>query len=131
MVETARSRIGGIDAGTWLTGAAAGAVGAAVASVMLYASGAFDPAAVGIGAVGVLFMPGAVFGLIYAGLARLDRLSALAREPETGVLLGLGYGFLFWVTTVVGSEFAPSGLLAGLTFGVVIGFLFAVSPYVE
>lgn len=131
MVETTVARERGIDAGEWLSGAGAGAVGAAAATVVLYATGAFYLSEVTVGVVGVLVMPGAAFGLIYAALARVDRVAALATEPRTGALLGLGYGVLFWLTTIVGGSITPGGLLGGLTFGVVIGLLYARSPYVE
>jgi hypothetical protein len=120
-----------INAGKWLTGAGAGAIGAALAWVLLIAMGETALSDISVESLGVLLMPGAVFGLVYAGFASLDRVSALATEPRTGAVLGLGYGLLFWVTTIIGSAISPSGLLVGVTFGTSIGLLYAVSPYVE
>lgn len=74
-------------------------------------------------------MPGALFGLLYAGIASIGVVAALATEPRTGGVVGLGYGVLFWVTTIIGDSITVSGLLAALTFGIVIGLLYAVSPY--
>jgi hypothetical protein len=119
----------GVDPGRWLTGAVAGAVGAVVGSLVLYVTGSFDPSAVGVEALGVLFVPGAVFGLLYAGIVGFGRLAALAATPRTGALLGLAYGFLFGLTTLVGGSTDTSTLLAGVAFGCVIGVLFALSPY--
>lgn len=129
--ESTGSRVRGIDGGRWLTGAGAGAVGAVAASIVLFATGGFDLSTVSVEMLGVLFMPGAVFGLFYAALAGIERLSVLAAEPVTGLGLGVVYGLGFWLTTVVGSSFDLGGLLAGVAFGVVVGLLYAVSPLVE
>lgn len=115
--------------GKWLTGASAGAVGAAIASGILIAMGATALAELTAGSLGVLLVPGAVFGLLYAAIASVPTVSRLATEPRTGFALGLGYGLLFWVTTVVVGTVTASGLLASLAFGTVIGLLYAVSPY--
>lgn len=120
-----------IDAGPWLTGAAAGAVGAAVAAAVLFVTGSVDPAAVSVEAAGILVMPGAAFGLLYAAVAAVDRVGALAAEPFSGLAVGTVYGLLFWLTTLVGNEFSVGGLLAGLAFGSVIGLLYGASPYVD
>lgn len=106
-------------------------MGAVAASVVLFAAGSFEPSTMSVEMLGVLFVPGAVFGLFYAALVSIDRLAVLAAEPVTGLGLGVVYGLGFWLTTVVGSSFELGGLLAGVTFGVVIGLLYAVSPLVE
>lgn len=129
--EPTTSGLERINAGKWLTGAGAGAVGAVAGSLVLFALGAFELADVTVEALGILVMPGAVFGLVYAGIASIDAIAARATEPRTGVLVGLGYGGLFWVTTIIGDSITASGLLAALTFGVVLGLLYAVSPYPE
>lgn len=121
-------RDGGINHGKWLTGAVAGAVGAFAASIVLFATDAFELSELGIEAVGILFMPGAVFGLLYAGLASIERLRSLTSEPQTGVVVGLLYGIAFSLTTLVGGSFSVSSLLAGVTFGVTIGVVYAISP---
>lgn len=115
----------------WLTGAGAGAAAAAMASVVLIGMGATEPSELTVGSIGVLLMPGAAFGLLYAGIASVPPITALATEPRTGVVVGVGYGILFWVTTIVGGAITTSGLLASLAFGVVIGLLYAISPYPE
>lgn len=124
--QTGYSRING---GKWATGAGAGAVAAAVASGILIGSGATDPAALTLKSLGVLLMPGAVFGLLYTGIASLPPLTTIATQPRTGVVMGVGYGILFWMTTILGGTITTSGLLASLAFGVVIGLLYALSPY--
>lgn len=129
--NTITSGRGRIDIGKWLTGAGVGAVAAVAASIILLATGTFDPSAVTIEVLGVLIMPGAVFGLLYAGLTSVGRLTDLATESRTGVVLGLIYGILFWGTTIIGDAITIGGLLASITFGVILGELFAVSPYVD
>lgn len=121
----------GINHGKWLTGALAGAVGAFAASIVLFATGAFELSTLGIEAVGILFMPGAVFGLLYTALVSFERLREPASEPKTGIVIGLLYGIAFSLTTLVGGSFDVSSLLAGVTFGVTIGVLYALSPYVS
>lgn len=129
--RTVGDGLAGIEWGPWLTGAVAGAIAAAVALLVLFAMGTFELSDTGLEILGILIMPGAVFGLLYAGVASIKRVSPLARRPGFGVVLGLAYGILFWLTTVIGQSFSLSGLLAGLTFGVVIGVLYAISPFVE
>lgn len=127
--ESIRVGRGRVDVGRWATGACAGAVGAAVASIVLFAAGTADPAEVGVEALGVLLVPGAVFGLLYAGLASLPRVATYASRPRTGVLVGAGYGVLFWTTTVAGGGISGGVFVACLAFGTVVGVLYAVSPY--
>lgn len=129
--ETTTSGLDRINMGKWLTGAGAGAVGAVAGSLVLFALGAFELSDVTVEVLGILVMPGAVFGLVYATIASIDTVAARATEPRTGVVVGLSYGVLFWVTTIVGDSITASGLLAALTFGVVLGLLYAVSPYLE
>lgn len=129
--ESTTFPIRSINAGKWLTGAGVGAVGAVAASVVLFAMGAFDLSTVTVEMLGVLFMPGAVFGLLYTAIASFERIAPLTTKPQTGVVLGLLYGILFWLTTIIGDAFSLGGFLAGVTFGIVIGLLYAVSPYVE
>lgn len=129
--ESTTWRPAGIDVGKWLTGAVAGSLGALVATGVLYATGSFDPSTVTVEALGVLFMPGAVFGLVYTAIASVDRVAPLAAAPTTGLGLGLLYSTVFWVTTLIGNSFSVGGLLAGLAFGSTIGILYALSPYVE
>lgn len=126
--ETTATGLDRINAGKWLTGAGAGSVGAVVASLVLFALGAFQLSDLTPEAIGIVLMPGAVFGLVYAGIASFDTVGALAKTPRTGVVVGLGYGLLFWMTTIIGNSITASGLLAAFTFGVVIGLLYAVSP---
>jgi len=115
--------------GRWLTGGVAGAIGAVGAALLLYVMSSFHPSDVGIEAIGILFMPGAVFGLLYAGIVSLGGFGELARTPRTGVLLGFGYGLLFGLSTVIGGSFTLSTVVAGVLFGCLIGGLYAVSPY--
>lgn len=129
--ESTTFPIRSINAGKWLTGAGVGAVGAVAASVVLFAMGASDLSTVTVEMLGVLFMPGAVFGLLYTAIASFERIAPLTTKPQTGVVLGLLYGILFWLTTIIGDAFSLGGFLAGVTFGIVIGLLYAVSPYVE
>lgn len=132
-METERLGFGdaGIDHGKWLTGALAGAVGAVAASIVLYATDAFELSNVGIEAVGILFMPGAVFGLLYTALVSIEWLREPASVPQTGIVVGLLYGIAFSLTTLVSGSFDVGSLLAGVTFGVTIGVLYAISPYVS
>lgn len=115
--------------GKWLTGALAGAVGAIVASLILYVTGAFHPSEVGVEALGILFMPGAVFGLTYTAIVSFGRLTDLAESPWTGMMLGFVYGILFGLTTVVGGSLSQSNILASVAFGSLIGVVYALSPY--
>lgn len=117
--------------GRWLTGAVTGAIAAAVAALVLYSFGTFEVSDVGVETLGILIMPGAAFGLLYAAIASIDRVSTLSQRPGFGLVVGLGFGILFWLTTVIGQSFNLSGLLAGLTFGGVIGVLYALSPFIE
>lgn len=131
MTNSIATGVGGIDAARWLTGAGAGAVGAVAGSLVLFAAGAFEVSELSVEALGVLFVPGAAFGLVYAGIAGVDRIAGLAAEPRTGGAVGLVYGVLFWATTLIGGSVTVGGLLAGLAFGATIGVLYACSPVVE
>ena len=129
MSEAKTTGRGRIDGGRWLTGAVAGAAGAAVAAIILIGVGLVDPVDLGVEAMGVLLMPGAVFGLAYAGLATVPRVADLAAAPATGTALGLGYGVLFWLSTLLTGPATTSGLLASLAFGAVVGLLYGASAY--
>ena len=118
-----------IDGGRWLTGGVAGAAGAAVAAGILIGVGPVVPADLGVEAMGVLLMPGAVFGLAYAGLATVPQVADVATDPATGLVLGLGFGVLFWLSTLLTGPVTTSGLLASLAFGAVLGLLYGASPY--
>lgn len=128
--ESARLELWGRDVGKWMTGAVAGAISVLLAFGVRVALGApGDVTTVQI--LGILLMPGAVFGLIYTGIVSISRLNSYATEPQTGVLLGLVFGLLFWVTTIIGSTVTIHGLAGGVSFGLGIGVLYAVSPAVE
>lgn len=127
--ETPTTGLDRINPGKWLTGAGAGAVGAVAGSFVLFALGTVELSDITPEMLGILVMPGALFGLLYAGIASIGVVASLATEPRTGGVVGLGYGVLFWVTTIIGDSITASGLLAALTFGIVIGLLYAVSPY--
>ena len=129
MSEAKTTGRGRIDGGRWLTGAVAGAAGAAVAAIILIGVGPVDPVDLGGEAMGVLLMPGAVFGLAYAGLATVPQVADVATDPATGLVLGLGFGVLFWLSTLLTGPVTTSGLLASLAFGAVLGLLYGASPY--
>lgn len=128
--DAARLELLGMDVGRWVTGAVAGAISVLLAFGVRVAFGAPGDVTT-VQLLGILLMPGAIFGLIYTGIVSISSLNSYAMEPQTGILLGLIFGLLFWVTTIIGSTFTIHGLAGGLTFGLGIGFLYAVSPYVE
>lgn len=115
--------------GAIAAGALAGAVGAAIAAGVLIAMDTTLLTTLGGDALGVLLMPGAVFGALYALLAQIPLIADLATEPRTGLLVGVGYGLLFWSTTIPGGANPQRTLVASLVFGAVIGLLYASWPY--
>ncbi|PSP99869.1 hypothetical protein BRC94_06445 [Halobacteriales archaeon QS_5_70_17] len=130
MIESIAAGTERIDPGRWLTGAVAGAIGAVAGSLVLFAAGAFEVSELSVEVLGVLFVPGAAFGLVYAGIAGVDRIASLAADPRTGGAVGIAYGVLFWATTLTGGPATAGGLLSGLAFGGTIGVLYARSPFV-
>jgi hypothetical protein len=71
------------------------------------------------------------WGLLYAGLASVDRIRRLAAKPRTGLPLGVAYGFLVWWGPQVGKplgEFVSvNAAIQAAAFGAVVGLLYAYS----
>lgn len=76
-----------------------------------------------------------VWGIIYAGIARIERISQLASTPQTGVLLGILYSFLVWwgpqVGKPIGEYITVNGAIQLVAFGIVLGLVYAHSPDVS
>ncbi|PSP94487.1 hypothetical protein BRC84_04215 [Halobacteriales archaeon QS_1_68_44] len=72
-----------------------------------------------------------VWGLLYAGLASIDRIRRLAADPRTGAPMGVAYGFLVWWGPQIGKPFGEyvsvNGAMQAAVFGLVVGFLYAYS----
>lgn len=134
----------------WLSGAVGGLAGAVVTGVVIQLG--FDasiissdiPSAVGMSGLAtgwvVLLAIGAVVGLVYAGLARLDPLAGWAAMPNTGAALGLGVGLVLWAVALVVVPLLVGGsigayavttraVLSYALLGVVLGLVYGVSPY--
>ena len=114
--------------GTWHTGAGVGT--ASVIPMILY-----DTVWLGnelFPAFGLV--PFAVlWGVLYAGLASIDRLDRLAKTPRSGVALGIAYSALVWMGPQVGEPigqgtFTVNGAVQVVLFGAVLGFVYAYSP---
>lgn len=139
----------------WITGIVAGLVSAIITGIIIQFG--FDPAILssgipaGFGVSGLsvgwaIFIGiGIILGLIYAGVTRIGRLAGLVGRPRTGVYIGIGYGLVLWVLAVilvpilVGSgaggvgEYAVNlrGVLSFALLGIIIGLVYAVSPYTD
>jgi len=114
--------------GTWHTGVGAGI--ASVIPMILY-----DTVWLGnelFPAFGLV--PFAVlWGVLYAGLASIDRIQRLAATPRTGVPLGVAYSALVWMGPQVGEPigqgtFTVNGAVQVVLFGAVLGLVYAYSP---
>lgn len=74
-----------------------------------------------------------LWGLVYAGMASIDRVAPVAKEPVTGVGLGVTFGFLVWMGPQVGEPlgqgvFTVNGVIQIVLFGAVLGAVYAYSP---
>ena len=71
------------------------------------------------------------WGLLYAGLASVDRIRRLAAKPRTGLPLGVAYGFLVWwgpqVGKPLGEYVSVNAAIQVAAFGAVVGLLYAYS----
>ena len=71
------------------------------------------------------------WGLLYAGLASVDRIRRLAAKPRTGAPMGVAYGFLVWwdpqVGKPLGEYVSVNGAVQAAAFGLVVGLLYAYS----
>jgi len=71
------------------------------------------------------------WGLLYAGLASVDRIRRLAAKPRTGLPLGVAYGFLVWwgpqVGKPLGEYVSVNAAIQAAAFGAVVGLLYAYS----
>ena len=71
------------------------------------------------------------WGLLYAGLASIDRVRRLAADPRTGAPMGVAYGFLVWwgpqVGKPLGEYMSVNGAVQAAAFGLVVGLLYAYS----
>lgn len=76
-----------------------------------------------------------LWGVLYAGIATLDRIKQVATAPRTGIILGIIYGFLVWWGPQVGKPMKEyltvNGAIQVVFFGVVLGLVYAYSPDVE
>lgn len=127
--KTGATDIGRVVVGTWQRG-----VGAGVAAVIPMIT---DNVVLGGKELFLQFglIPFAVlWGVLYAGLARHDRVERLAARPLTGVGLGTAYSFLVWMGPQVGEPlgqgvFTVGGAVQVVTFGLVLGLVYAYSPH--
>lgn len=141
--------------GSVVSGIAAGLIAAGVTGLVIQFG--FDPTVIsdgipaGVGASGlgagwaVLLVIGAVLGLGYAALSRIDAIGRYGILPPAGAPLGLVYGIAIWVLAVLlvplwvgadpgdGARYGLS-LQAVLSFallGVLIGLGYDISPATE
>lgn len=79
-----------------------------------------------------LFPFAIIWGLVYVGLAEIDRINEIATEPATGVVLGVVYSFVVWwgpqAGKPVGEFVSVNSAIQVLLFGIVIGIVYAYSP---
>ncbi len=144
---------GGSGARTWATGGIAGVIAAVVAGAVIYFG--FDPDILtegipsGVGAEGALagwgtfLVIGLILGLVYTAVVRLQPLADWAVLPNTGIYLGVVYGLVIWVLAMIAvplwggdgtggiGEYALNlqGVLSFALLGIVIGLVYAMSPY--
>lgn len=117
--------------GTWYAGVGAGIAGVIPMIV-------FDAAVFGnelFLAFG-LFPFALLWGLVYAGVASVDRIGRLAGTPRTGVPTGVAYSFLVWMGPQVGEPigqgtFTLAGTFQVVVFGAVLGLVYAYAPGVD
>jgi len=74
-----------------------------------------------------------LWGVLYAGLASIDRIQRLAATPRTGVPLGVAYSALAWIGPQFGEPigqgtFTVNGAVQVVLFGAVLGPVYAYSP---
>lgn len=146
---TADSRESGLS--NWLTGIIAGLLSALLTGLVIQFG--FDPAILsegipaGFGTSGLaigwsIFLAiGIIAGLVYTLLAHLNQLKQIAAQPDSGVYLGAAYGIVLWLVAVI---IVPAWVGAGqigtyavnlrgvasfVLFGILIGLVYAVSPY--
>lgn len=145
----------GADLYEWLSGLGAGLIGSIVAGLVIQFG--FDatvlsegiPASIGregfaAGWV-LLLLSGAILGLIYAGVARIETVRAYAILPGSGAWVGLLYGLVIWVIAVVvvplwlGDGLGAigtyavnlQGVLSFALLGLVTGVAYGASPVTE
>lgn len=148
--ETTRSY--DLGTGNWKAGVLGGVAGSAVMGALILVMNpptlavaipslyALAPPPNPVAGLAVHLVHGAVFGVVFAGLARL----ASADSPGTLLGLGIGWGIATWAVFAalvmpvwlgaVGSpasppfpNFAPPSLLWHVVFGVVLGGVYALT----
>lgn len=80
-----------------------------------------------------LFPFAVLWGVVYSGVATLDRVRRYARDPRSGVIAGIAYSVLVWMGPQIGEPigrgvFTVGGTLQVVTFGAVLGLVYAYSP---
>lgn len=144
---------GEFTAYTWLTGLLAGLVSAIVTGLLIQFG--FDPTVLsegipaGIGMSGmvvgwVVFLAiGAVVGIVYTAVTLVDAIGRYASVPDTGAIVGVGFGLVIWIVAVIvvplwaGAGDGTIGsygmnlqsVLSFALFGLLIGLVYSVSPY--
>ena len=72
-----------------------------------------------------------LWGLLYAGVASVDRIGRLASKPTTGTLLGVAFGFVVWwgpqMGKPIGEFVSVNAAVQAAAFGAVVGLLYALS----
>lgn len=82
---------------------------------------------------------GVVAGAIYAGIAGSAQLREAAARPNTGVVVGIGFGLVIWLVSIVvvgGTDVSIGSypitieaILLYVLYGGIIGVVYGVSPY--
>lgn len=130
-LNTTTSRVGRIVIGKWHTGVGAGI--AAVIPMILYN---FVWLGNDLFPLFGLLPYAMLWGVLYAGIATIDRIEQVATDPLTGVVIGIIYSVLVWMGPQVGEPlgqgvFTVGGAIQIVVFGVVLGLVYAYSPDIE
>ena len=74
-----------------------------------------------------------LWGVIYSGIAAIDRIGRFASNPRTAAISGIVYGFLVWMGPQIGEPIGQgtltvNGVIQSVMFGGVRGLVYAYSP---
>ena len=107
---------------TWHTGAGIGVAGVIPMIAFSVAIGGQD-----LFPLFALISYAVAWGLLYAGLASVDRLERVAANPRTGAPTGVAYGFLVWWGPQIGKPLGEYASVDGAVQAAAFGLLYAYS----